>query len=159
MVKSVIHNRAGPYPSPSVNRRELALMILLTLAACALRASDVLGRSLWLDDGVTLLRLSSSWIDNLRNIVYLYDMPTIDTHPPAYFVLLKLWTIFAGYNEFSLKWVSVMAGIVVVPLAYVLGRRLFTPTTALLAAATVTLSPAIQWYSHDIRMYTLVVTL
>ncbi len=142
-----------------VNRRELAWMTGLTLLALVLRAADMMGRSLWLDDGVTLLRLASSWPDNLLNIVYLYDVPTIDTHPPLYFVMLKAWVVFAGQSEFALKWVSVLAGVVVVPLTYALARRMFTPVTGVLAGVTALLSPAIQWYSHDIRMYTLVVTL
>ena len=144
---------------PVVNRRELAWMAVLTCLALVLRAADMMGRSLWLDDGVTLLRLNSSWPDNLRNIVYLYDLPTIDTHPPLYFLILKAWVIFAGQSEFALKWVSVLAGVLVVPLSYALARRLFTAPAALLTAVTVLLSPAIQWYSHDIRMYTLVVVL
>lgn len=148
-----------PARLPVVNRRELAWMSMLAFLALALRATDVLGRSLWLDDGVTLLRLASSWADNLRNIVYLYDVPTIDTHPPLYFVLLKAWGIFAGQSEFALKWVSVLAGVLVVPLTYALARRMFTPATGILAGLTTLLSPAIQWYSHDIRMYTLVVSL
>ena len=142
-----------------VNRRELWLVAGLTFLALALRAVDVMGRSLWLDDGVTLLRLASSWPDNLLNIIYLYDVPTIDTHPPLYFLLLKAWGVFAGQNEFTLKWFSVVAGVLVVPLSYVLARRMFTPTVGVLAAVTLLLSPAIQWYSHDVRMYTLVVAL
>lgn len=142
-----------------VSRRELGWMTLLTGLALALRAADMMGRSLWLDDGVTLLRLASSWTDNLLNIVYLYDTPTIDTHPPLYFVMLRIWVIFAGRSEFALKWMSVLAGVLVVPLTYALARRMFTPATGILAGLAALLSPAIQWYSHDIRMYTLVVVL
>lgn len=142
-----------------VSRRELAWMTLLTGLALALRAADMMGRSLWLDDGVTLLRLASSWPDNLLNIVYLYDTTTIDTHPPLYFVMLRMWVIFAGRSEFALKWVSVLAGVLVVPLTYALARRMFTPATGVLAGLAALLSPAIQWYSHDIRMYTLVVSM
>lgn len=158
-MKAVVRRMAPPVTRPAINRRQLAWMTLLTLLALALRAADMMGRSLWLDDGVTLLRLASSWSDNLRNIVYLYDVPTIDTHPPLYFLLLKAWVIFAGQSEFALKWVSVLAGVIVVPLTYALARRLFSTPVAILAAITVLLSPAIQWYSHDIRMYTLVVAL
>lgn len=144
---------------PVLNRHELMWMAVLTCLALALRAADMMGRSLWLDDGATLLRLNSSWLDNLLNIVYLHDLPTIDTHPPLYFLLLKAWVIFAGQSEFALKWVSVLAGVLVVPLSYALARRLFSAPVALLTAVTVLLSPAIQWYSHGIRMYTMVVVL
>jgi len=134
-------------------------MAVLTCLALALRAVDMMGRSLWLDEGWTLLRLNSSWLDNLRNIVHLYNVLLIDVHPPLYFLFLKVWVIFAGQSEFALKWVSVLAGVLVVPLSYALARRLFAAPVALLTAVTVLLSPAIQWYSHEIRMYTLVVVL
>ena len=158
-MKTALRRMAPPVARSAINRRELAWLTLLTLLALGLRAADMMGRSLWLDDGVTLLRLASSWLDNLLNIVYLYDVPTIDTHPPLYFLLLKAWVVFAGQSEFALKWVSVLAGVIVVPLSYALARRLFTAPVAILTAITVLLSPAIQWYSHDIRMYTLVVAL
>ncbi len=158
-INAAFRSATQPLARSAVNRRELACMTGLTLLALVLRAADVMGRSLWLDDGVTLLRLASSWPDNLLNIVYLYDVPTIDTHPPLYFVLLKAWVVFAGQSEFALKWVSVLAGVIVVPLTYSLARRMFTPATGVLAGVTALLSPAIQWYSHDIRMYSLVVAL
>ncbi len=142
-----------------LDRRELWALVGLTLLAAAFRAADLTGRSAWLDDAATLLRLASSWRDNLLNIVYLYDIPTIDTHPPLYFLLLKAWTGVLGGGELSIKWVSVMGGTLVVPLTYALARRAAGGLAAMLAALFVTLSPAIEWYSHDLRMYTLVVCL
>src|SRR5512143_3341770 len=52
-----------------------------------------------------------------------------------------------------------MAGVLLTPLIYVLARRLFNRPVALLTAFMILLSPLIEWYSHELRMYTVVVSL
>jgi len=136
--------------------REGPLMVLLTLLTAVLRAADVLGRSMWPDEGATYLRLAESLPDILRNIVHIDGNVVIDTHPPFYFVLLKLWTLAGGDTEFSLKWFAVCAGVLLTPLVYVLARRAFSQRAAVVAAVFISLSPGIEWYSHEARMYTLV---
>jgi hypothetical protein len=63
-------------------RRDLWLVTLLTLLAFALRVIDLNGRSLWGDEGITLLRLTSL-PDSLSNVIMLAGLRTIDTQPPA----------------------------------------------------------------------------
>ncbi len=106
-------------------RRDLWLVTLLTLLAFALRVIDLNGRSLWGDEGITLLRLTSL-PDSLSNV------------------------------EFIFRFFSLLFGVLLVPLIYVLGRRMFNASTALLAAALVAFSPGLLWYSREIRMYSLV---
>ena len=136
------------------NRRELWLLVILTLIAAILRAQDVLGRSMWLDEGTTLMRIDNPWINVLTNVINLSGMSMLDTHPPVYFAFLKLWTVFAGNTEFVLKWFSVVAGVLAEPLIYVFARRLFNRRTAIIAALMLLLSGLVQWYSHELRMYT-----
>ena len=139
------------------NRRELWLIVALTLIAAILRAQDVLGRSMWLDEGTTIMRINNPWLNVLSNVIDLASLSMIDTHPPVYFLLLKLWTVLTGHTEFVLKWFSVMAGVLAEPLVYVLARRLLNRRTAVIAAVMMLLSGLIQWYSHELRMYTFVV--
>ena len=131
-------------------------MVFLTLCAAGLRLADLAGRSMWLDEGYTLARLAGSWQDILTNVVRLQGQLTIDFHPPAYFVLLKAWSQLVGDGEFALKLVSAAFGVLVVPATYVLARRLFTRRIGLLAAAFAVLCPPYQWYSQEMRMYSLV---
>jgi hypothetical protein len=139
------------------DRRELWFMVALTLATAILRAQDVLGRSMWLDEGTTLMRLNGSWLMVLSNLINVAGVSMIDTHPPVYFLALKWWTSLAGYTEFALKWFSVVCGVLAEPLIYVLARKLFNRRTAVIAAVMLLLSGLMQWYSHELRMYTLVV--
>ena len=132
---------------------------VLVLAAALLRGADIQGRSMWPDEGATYLRIVQSLADNLRNVLYLGKELVIDTQPPFYFLLLKGWGTLAGVDEFSLKWFTVLFGVLVVPLTLSLGRNLFGRRVGLLAGLFMALSPGVQWYSHEVRMYTLVVCL
>lgn len=140
-------------------RRELWLIALLTLAAFALRMHDLTGRSLWLDEGFTLARVFGEWPDLLRNAVLYDGVRSIDTQPQAYFALLKLWISLVGTSEFALRLFSAFAGVASVPLVYALTRRTLGRRAGALAALLMLLSPVLQWYSHEVRMYSLVVAL
>ena len=143
-------------PRRPVDRPALWAVGLLSLLAAALRLADLTGRSMWLDEGYTLARLAGSWRDILTNVVYLQGQFTVDFHPPAYFALLKLWVQLAGHGDFALKAMSALLGVLAVPATYVLARRLFGRQVGLLAALFAVLSPPYQWYSQEVRMYSLV---
>lgn len=141
------------------NRRELWLVTIVTLLGTAVRIADLTGRSLWIDESLTLSRIIGSWNDVFRNIVIMQGVRTIDLHPPLYFAILKATGILLGDSEFTLKLVGAFASILLIPATYVLGRRLFSGRVGLLAAVLACLSPAYQWYGHELRMYTVVALL
>jgi len=78
-----------------------------------------------------------------------------DPNPPFHPILLKVWVTLGGDSELSLRLLSALAGIVYVALVYALGRRLFSRTAALGAAAFAAFSPFLIWNSQDARMYML----
>lgn len=131
----------------------------MTLVAAALRLLDLTGRSMWLDEGASLLRISGSWVDMLRGIIPVNDYITIDTHPPLYYVALKAWTGVTGSNEFALKFLTAILGLLAVPLVYVLARRLYGQRVGLIAAAIVSFSGALIWYASEIRSYAILVAM
>ncbi len=75
---------------------------------------------------------------------------------PLYFLLLRGWVALSGTSEYAMRFFSLASGVLCVPLAYVLGRRLLGQRTGLVAALLVTLSPYLTWYSQEVKMYTLV---
>jgi mannosyltransferase len=78
---------------------------------------------------------------------------------PLYFFLLRGWIAATGTSAYAMRFFSLVLGVLCVPLSYALGCRLFDRPTGLLAALLVTTSPYLTWYSHEVKMYTLVTAL
>ena len=80
---------------------------------------------------------------------------THDKHPPLFYMLLHIWIRLVGTSEFSLRFLSVLAGIVCVVVIYQVGREMFDQSTGLVAALMVAVGPFQVWYSQEARMYPL----
>lgn len=131
------------------------LLVVLMLTALAWRVYHLESQSLWSDEGLSLYRSRLSLGENLSNIIVVPpNVPTRDTNPPLYFIALSGWRAVAGESEYALRFLSVAAGLLIVPLLYVVGRRLFSTSAGLLAATLGALSPFLVWYSQEARMYT-----
>lgn len=140
--------------------RMLWLLAALMLIALALRVYHLEAQSLWSDEGLSLYRARLTLGENLSNLIVVPPgVPTRDTNPPLYFVALSALRVVAGESEYALRFLSVVMGVLTVPLLYVTGRRLFSPTTGLLAAVLGTFAPLWVWYSQEARMYTSLVAL
>lgn len=144
---------------PMDARRARWLVASLTLAAFALHTADLAGRSMWLDEGYTLIRLFDSWRNLLGNVVVVNGVYTIDTNPQVYFALLKSWMLLAGRGEWALKALSAFGAVAFVPLCAALARRFYGARAGAIAALLAALSPLLAWYAAELRMYSLVVCL
>ncbi len=78
-----------------------------------------------------------------------------DGHPPLYYYLLHWWISLLGQSEFSLRLPSAAFGVLTVPLAHTVGRRLAGRWVALGSALLVATSPMLIYYSRLPRMYSL----
>lgn len=79
-----------------------------------------------------------------------------EPHPVAGYFVQKAWLDWAGQSEFALRFVSLWFGVLAVALVMRFGCRLeLPPSSALLAAALMALSPYAIWHSQDARMYSL----
>ena len=81
-----------------------------------------------------------------------------DTMPPLYYALLHFWQL-PGESLFHARLLSVILGVLTIPLLYLLGKRLLDEGTALAGAALLALSPFHVFYSHYTRMYALLTLL
>ncbi len=139
-----------------MNRRRiryLTAVTVLVLGAFLIRASSLDAQSLWRDEVDALRFATAPWTEMLGNFT------RHGWNGPLYYVLLRGWIALAGTSEYAMRFFSLMPGILSIPLVYVLGRRLFTSLTGLIAALLVTGSPYLVWYSQEVKMYTLVVAL
>ena len=133
-------------------------LIALILLAWGLRLYRLEAQSLWYDEAVTadvvqlgLERLTRWTADDIQ--------------PPFYYYLLAGWVGLAGSGEWALRFPSALFGLLTVPLAYALGRRLFARGgdwgrwAAFLGAAFACLSPLYIYYAQEARMYALLTAL
>ncbi|MBK8901475.1 MAG: glycosyltransferase family 39 protein [Anaerolineaceae bacterium] len=125
----------------------------ILLSAIFLRLFSLGRDSLWLDEAISYLaaRLPVSQIAN--NTVQ-------SSHPPLYYFLLHFWLDLVPDSDTAVKLLSTLLGILLIPAVYLLGQQLFeNRTVSLTAAALTAVSPFHILYSHELRMYTLLMLL
>ena len=128
---------------------EMWILVGLTVVAAALRFATIRGQSYWLDEATTVHELG------LPFGAMLHSVRVNETTPPLYFVLAWVWAKVFGTGEVGLRSLSALAGIAVVPLAYLSARELISRRAGVVAAALVAVSPFLIWYSQEARSYML----
>ncbi len=149
-----------PLPPPAPPRPLLlparAALILVTLAAFALRAVGLSLQSLWRDE-VDAVHFA------LRPLGETLAMFTaMAQNGPLYFLSLRPWLQTVGSSEFALRLPSAFAGTVSVLLLWQVGRRLLGGPALgapLLAALLLAVNPYALWYSQEGKMYAPVLAL
>jgi mannosyltransferase len=148
-------------------------LVLLSAVSFAVRLYDLGAKSLWSDEGLTLRRAEQPLYLVFRNLNLIpldpnyYDgsdeegevISSPDLHPPLYFLIMHLWIRVAGQSEFALRFPSVVAATLTLPLLYALARKLLSEEAGLWAALLGAFSPFYLWYAQEARMYTWVVVL
>lgn len=128
-------------------------MLLVTsaivLLAFALRVHRLGDKNIWWDEG------ASAWLapQDLASIT-VYEAR--DQHPPLFYWALHLWNGPTGSTTFALRFLSVIAGTLCIPVAYLLGRSLAERRVGLLAALFVAMARFHIWWSQEIKMYAMV---
>ncbi|MDP2660304.1 MAG: glycosyltransferase family 39 protein [Dehalococcoidia bacterium] len=118
------------------------------LLAFGLRVFRLDGQSLWYDEGNSAFMTARSLPDIIAGAA-------ADIHPPLYYVVLSWWSGIGGYNEFGLRFLSVVFGLLLVAILYTLAKKLFARQAGLAAAAIAAVSPFLIYYSQEARMYML----
>ena len=156
---SAVQASSGPQPTRRVPGLDRWLLIVLLLLAFGRGVWQLGGKSLWWDESLSLHRAQGSLPYVLSNRIVLtdtlYDVPTIDNHPPLYFLLLWGTVRLLGQSEFALRFPSLIFAVLLVPLLYVSGRRLIDRWAGLGAAALAAVSPMYLWYGQEARPYTM----
>jgi uncharacterized membrane protein len=115
------------------------------LVGLLLRA--IVPRGIWLDEAISIHQARLSLHGLFEN---LYNG---DRQPPLYHLTLWLTIRAFGLSEFAVRLPSLIAGTLVIPVLYELGRELYDRRTGLIAAGFAAVSPILIWYSQEVRMY------
>ena len=127
--------------------RNTALLVLAGLILAGLVLRLAVPRGIWLDEAISIHQARLSLHDLVRN---LYNG---DRQPPLYHLTLWLTIRAFGHGEFAVRLPSLIAGTLVIPVLYELGRELYDRRTGLIAAAFAAVSPVLIWYAQEVRMY------
>src|SRR5215208_2819096 len=130
--------------------KDTALRILVGLIIAGLVLRFAVPRGIWLDEAISVHQAHLGLSDMLENLYY------GDRHPPLHHLSLWLTVHVFGDGELAVRLPSLIAGTLVIPALYWLGRELYDRRTGLIAAAFGAASPLLIWYTQEARMYAFV---
>lgn len=97
--------------------RLLLLLSAALLLGAGLRLYDLGGPSLWMDEGFT-------WMVATHPLSELPERVTVfDKHPPLHYALARAAMLAGGPSEFWLRLPSALAGVLTIPLVFLLARQ------------------------------------
>lgn len=131
------------------NRVFTLLLIFLVLSGFLLRFYRLDFNSLWLDEACTHTFAQGSFFEIWQ---YIYSVKEV--HPPIFYWLEHMM-LFFGDNEFILRFIPALAGVLTIPVFYLLGKEFRDKNTGLLSATLLAFSPFHVYYSQEARSYTL----
>jgi mannosyltransferase len=124
----------------------------IVLASAFLRVYHLTAEGVWLDEAYSV------WISSL-SVPQIVQAAAPDVHPPLYYFLLHYWIMVFGTSESAVRLLSVLCGVLAIPMIYVVGRQLFNREAGLVGALILALSSFNIQYSQETRMYSLMVLL
>ncbi|NHZ72504.1 MAG: hypothetical protein GWP17_05420, partial [Aquificales bacterium] len=133
------------------------IIIVLIWVVFGLYLYQLDGQSLWRDEILSVGRANQSFQQIVANINIVTGIESPDLHPPFYFLLLSVWRQVAGETEFAYRYLSVLMGVLAIPLFFATGSRIWSRTSGVWTAVFASLSPFYLWYAQETRMYALLV--
>jgi len=139
-------------------------LLIIILLGFGVRIFALDKPSLWLDETFSF---------SLSNMAYSFRalvdvLVRDDLHPFLYYLILYGHRLLAGDSEFSLRFLSVLFGVLLIPTTYTLARELLSGRASarqisiivgLTSAALVAFSPFLVRYSREVRSYMLIALL
>ena len=124
--------------------------LAILMVGAALRLYALGDDPFWLDEAHTA-NFTTLSIDELLSWRRPYDLG----NPPGYVLLLKVW-VQISRSDLWMRAMSALAGILTLPVVYLIGVRLFTRRVALVAMAFLAVAGYHIRFSQEARAYALV---
>lgn len=131
-----------------MKNRRLAIACGILLLASLFLLYQLDAKSLWVDELFSVRMAHSDFGSILSDVVR-------DFHPPLYFLLLRIWVIFAGDSDFAVRFLSVIWGLLSLPLVYRLGTAIVHTKLGLLTTCLLAASPFFVLFSRMARYYSM----
>jgi len=137
-----------------VHNQKFAFFSILLLAFIV-RLFGIVSRPIWYDEAFSVLFSEKGFAAMLKGTLTQTGAGAADIHPLGYYSVLWAWMRIFGESPVAVRILSVLTGLGVVALIYLLARELFKERTALISGIIATLAPFQIFYGQEIRMYAL----
>ncbi len=131
----------------------LSVLFLIISIGIFLRIYNLGRQSIWLDEARAFSRANKSTYELWNNQIK-------ESSPPLYDILLHYFlSSLNKKEEFQLRLLSVIFGILLIPFAFIVGRSIFNQRVGLFFSLLIAISPYHIYYSQDAKMYSLLAVL
>jgi uncharacterized membrane protein len=131
-----------------ITKFQLSLLVIILLA-WALRLHNLTYHSLWFDEAISVY-----WTKQTTPRILEVGFSLVeDRLPPLYYLMLKSWTSLVGFSETGIRSLSVLFGVLLVPITADIAGLLLHRRIVLVVALLTALNPFLIWYSQEARMY------
>jgi mannosyltransferase len=127
-------------------------ILFFTLISIAISIPLIHLNSIRLDEAQSIWQVSHS-------IPEILDIVGRDVHVPLYHIILHFWQGIFNNSIISARYLSLLISIISIPFVYILASKLYTKRIALMTTIIFILSPFINWYANEARMYSLLLLL
>ena len=137
---------------PIQKNKILLILILILIISFFVRVYGLQSENIWPDEGGTVFHAHKSVLHNIKwslSVGYF----------PLYHVILSSWEKIFGLEEFSVRFLSLIFGILSVYIVFKIGTFMFNKKVGIYSAIIMALSPFNVSYSQEARVYTLLVLL
>ncbi len=117
------------------------------LWATALRLFHLGAESLWYDETRIVIQTNRSFAETVALVVNRIQ------HPPAFHLLLNLFTRLTGTSDFAVRFLPAIFGVATVAAAYALGKVVAGQKVGLFSALILATLPFHVKYAQEARMY------
>lgn len=124
---------------------EYALLSLTILAGAAIRGIGIGCDSLWFDELQTVWVTRVPWENFMTGLSSWGDVP-------LYYLIGRFWFDLLPGEAWS-RSISLIAGVGLIGIVYLIGKELFSRNAGLLAAVLAAFSSYLVWYSRDATVY------
>lgn len=135
-------------------RKMWAVLLAIVLVGAVLRFVRLDFQSLWYDE-------LGSWylasFDDIGSVIR--TTGGMDVHPPGYEILLWGWMKLFGESATAMRGLSTLAGVLCIPLMFIMARQLYSAREGLIAALLLSVGWAPIFYSQEARAYSLMLGL
>jgi uncharacterized membrane protein len=135
-----------------LHKKDWLWLAAIVAVAAFLRLINISAEPFWADE-ILSLDITTSFASVAEMVRYVGQ---VEFHPPLYYLLLGPWVSIFGETEAAVRSLSLIAGLGIVVMGYVLARDMFRDKhVGLLTAAIIAILPMQIEYAQEARPYAL----